>query len=103
MDGLTGLVEFGESPLQAARREVFEESGLIVEVCKHRGHLLLYNTESLFAISADQFVAWGIGESSRGAKKERINPHYISRSMTARLVYRYNEGRSCKRSCQSTG
>lgn len=56
-DGLQGLVEFGESPLQAVKREVQEEAGLTITACAHRGHLLLYNVESDICISADLFVA----------------------------------------------
>lgn len=58
-DGLGGLVEFGEAPEEAARREVWEESRLTVAQCEYRGHLLLYEVEKEHAISAHLFVAEG--------------------------------------------
>lgn len=68
-DGLEGLVKFGESPAQAAKREVLEESGLTITDCDHRGHLLLYNTEDSSAISVDLFVASGHQGELRGSEE----------------------------------
>ena len=56
-DGLQGLAEFGESPIETARREVSEESGLTISDVAHRGHLLLYNVETDMVIVADLIVA----------------------------------------------
>lgn len=82
-DGLGGLVDFGESPEEAARREVFEESGLRVESISHRAHLLLYNTESEAAISVDLFVAAG----AQGELKESQEglPVWVPRSQVMGL------------------
>lgn len=65
-DGLGGLVEYGESPEEAAIREVFEESGLTVTNCSYRAHLLQYNSERELAISAHLFVA----DSPEGEPRE---------------------------------
>lgn len=69
-DGLQGLAEFGETPIETARREVYEESGLTIGDCHHRGHLLLYNVESCLMIAADLIVATShqgtLGESEEG-------------------------------------
>lgn len=53
-----GLVEFGESPAQTAQREVYEETGLTITDCDHRGHLLLYSIDRSLPVSVDYFVAW---------------------------------------------
>lgn len=52
-----GLVEFGESPVQTAQREVYEETGLTVTDCDHRGHLLLYNKDRSLPVSVEYFIA----------------------------------------------
>lgn len=68
-DGLGGLMEFGESPEQAARREAFEESGLRVTTCTYRANLLLYNAEQGTVISSHLFVAEAAEGEVRGSRE----------------------------------
>ncbi|MCD4685129.1 MAG: NUDIX domain-containing protein [Anaerolineae bacterium] len=68
-DGLQGVVEFGETPEQAARRETTEESGLVLDTCDHRAHLLLYNTERPLTISTELFVATVDHGTLRGSRE----------------------------------
>ena len=55
--GLGGSVELGESPEEAALREVWEESGLTVNKLSLRGHLVLQWPEREDATSLHIFVA----------------------------------------------
>jgi 8-oxo-dGTP diphosphatase len=68
-DALTGLVEFGETPAEAARREALEEAGLEIWNCDHRGHLLLYNVDNCTAIAADLFVTSDFRGELRGSEE----------------------------------
>lgn len=68
-DGLQGLLEFGETPAQAAIREVWEESGLTIQHCEHRAHLQLYNLDTFLSISADLFVADNFSGMLQGSEE----------------------------------
>ncbi len=69
-DAPGGLVEFGETPAEAAVRELAEETGLQAASCEQRAHLLLYNVENRSAVSSYLFVTdqWsgGLVESEEG-------------------------------------
>lgn len=79
-DGPGGLVEFGETPVEAAVRELAEETGLRAESCELRAQLLLYNVENRLAVSSYLFVTdeWSgdLTESEEG-RAEWIPIHRI--------------------------
>ena len=56
-DAAGGLVEFGETPAEAAVRELAEETGLAAHSCDLRAQLLLYNVETGTAVVSYLFVA----------------------------------------------
>ena len=57
--GLGGKLEPGESPYDCVRREVFEESGLVIESPKYRGIVTfvsdIYGTEYMHLFTATEF------------------------------------------------
>ena len=57
--GIGGKLEAGESPFDAARREIFEETGASVVNLRYRGHITfvsdLYGTEYMHLFSADGY------------------------------------------------
>ncbi|MFZ5823806.1 MAG: NUDIX domain-containing protein [Bacillota bacterium] len=55
-DAPGGLVEFGETPAEAAMRELAEETGLEAASCELRAHLLLYHEENQTVVTSYLFV-----------------------------------------------
>jgi len=74
-DGPGGLVEFGETPAEAAVREVYEESGLTITNVEPRAHLLLYNQDRQLTVSSFLFVATAT-EAELAASEEGL-PEWI--------------------------
>lgn len=56
-DAAGGLVSFGETPAEAAVRELAEETGVRAESCEQRAQLLLYNVDDATVVSSHLFVS----------------------------------------------
>lgn len=63
----------GETPDAAVRREIEEESGLILTQCRHAGHVLLYAVEGEGVTSLSLYVAAEYQGEVRGSKEGEPN------------------------------
>jgi len=78
--GIGGKLEDGESPYDCARREIFEETGVVAKDLKYRGIITfvsdLYGTEYMHLFSAKGYVGDLIDDCPEGklewVKKEEV-------------------------------